>query len=1515
MTQLGGPAAINGFLYQMLHHIDLIASVHWSKRGPNTEQIILEPKDGGDALAEELDFLLVEQYKTRSDRTWSVSEVIEVLKNLRPTVKSHKNASRYRFVTNGKRGRLDELESFLDRIRLVQSPVELDSMTKRKFSNNRRMPDLEFFYHIESNTRSREIDVETNDSASIFHLLSNFEMEFNMSAERLTRRIDLKLRQYVPDLGTESCIRDRLVVKLMRHLSIGSVTLNREKIERMFCEVDLSPQRLNRLAKLDRTMGTLVVKRLEKLHYESNLDVRSAPTWPSDKPVLLIAGESGVGKTWQLGNLLQDCTDKGRIATVVTIPGNGKTLLDHAVQDIWQFGLVETTNKSIVALSHHLRELDYSTPELVIAVDDVRDSDTARYLISQDWTDLRMRLVLTVPNEVASSFQGENDVEVHTVNEFSVQELQQVLEMASHKWTDLPHDLKNILRKPILAGIFTSLERASFREFPQSEYEIFEQFWQRLNKKADPHDIGVVTVFADYLFTSASRTSISQQCWSRIGLTVDQLERLEATGWLRYEEGFISFAHDRLLNWALAKWLVNAYSKGELSITDLLDSLVKAVNHSSIIGPTRFGYVPMDTLWLFAKNGENRQFLAQLVVRLEKSQEFGSYGEQLYTHLLPTLGAYAVPIFLQRLCESNKEEEQTYRATLIGKGFIALASQSGVELQETLIDLLESRSEISRNVALQVLTQFPIKDSLQTIWALHQRRQTDSAKGNDSEPFEDDRSTFNALRSTIPLNPEWLRLKLTGEDVTSDCLSELIYLLKALDHTEAQDIWNEKKNLLMSYDPPVKPRSLLLCIARFSDHECLYFVLKHLSQSDDFSSGTAFYALTILDPICALKRINDVDPFQLYISRKWWLPRLLHKHPVPTRRRILELAQQDTKEFMRIRDIFHECPNQIGETILDFLLQTLKRELRESLEVQNGRTLIWLSVRLDFLNSITRPSLLGLLESANDSELENLLVEVTVNQLEESAESTQKREIDSVYRTLLIIGGEGFSTLLRCQLSSDSQKLRSISLRWAAVCNKPEIAPDVVNAVSLCNRGDNLNHQKQRFFSLATTILAQLDADEALVEVIETTGLNSVSVKLPWLRSDQKPMSKQITLNAKNILTTSAHTVDHIIPALIVASVSRDPDFIVPVRNTLRTSDPSGLVARYACIALNALNDTSDDFVIMACKLLKHEESARFALPAIVNAGEYGLVRIRRWLEFREASTYGPLEFVAIRCLYQKNATRLPAIEIAAKACLSSHALLDPPFEIAAESNNADLLDRIRQTAFDTDALNDQHCVRAIEGLVKFDIALARSAAVQAMQRIPVIRGFFRLLDALISKELIQSFIDTAITTNRSVLRQWIGRMLRRFDIDEISDQIIFYLKQGNSQQRKAAAETAGWIVGCRVTNTIDDLAINDSSDEVRQASLAAIYAHNDEMTVRDLLAKLALADSQDRWRLLMTILKTGDPYLLADPNDSLFVFKVLSNLPPAFKFYAQSVLSEEQHRKDGQDRSKDLRERVNKTD
>ena len=1474
MTQVGGSAAINGFLYQLLHHIDLITNVHVKNELFRAQKLVLEPLDGGDARAEECSFVRVEQYKTRANRTWSVADVIEVLRNLRQAVQEpHVDDALYRFVTNGRRGRFREFDGFLERIGAVSSIHDLDDETQRKFINGQTMSDQQFLHYIDSKTRSRTSkSSNTNELLTLLHLLSHFEMEFLVSYEHLHQRIDAKLRRYVPHRGAEKRIRERLIGVLMDELSSGELHLTQKEIYAMLRDVELSPERMCKLEALHRTMGALNANRLRGLNYDPELDVRSKPEWPSDKPVLLITGESGVGKTWQLGSLIRATANEDRVATLVPSPNLEEDLPSHAARDIWQTGLGETTDLTIMALSNHLKALDYDNRELVVAFDDIRDSGVARSLISEDWSALEMRLVLTVPSVVARSLSGESNVCVHEVKDFSFRELREVLSTASHAWDDIPYDLRKHLQKPILAGIFLRLEHTSFASSPQSEYEIYHQYWQRIAEKGVPYDDALVMDLAAHFFHT-KQIRLPRQSWRELELNPESVERLERVGWLRNDEGYVSFAHDRLLNWAVAKSLTRDYLAEQYSLDSLGDYLLSTVEGSVSNGATRLGYVPMDALWLLAHKQVETSVLTQLIGRLEESREFGSYGMVLYTDLLPTLGTQAVPILTRRLYELTQAGTRDFRSKLIAQGLSKLAHQDDIVLREPLLSLLESTSIDLQNAALTVFTTTPAHEAHERIWELHQKRAAKLHEESNASTHTDYQTTFEALKAAILQNPEWLSRRLRDSTIPAESLPSLAFQLHSLEGSYAHEIWFDTRDILIDRMPSTKPRGLLQCIARFKDAEKIDFVTQHLHESDDFASGAAIYALTVIDPMQVLERLSEFKVNHVFGFKNWWIPILLRNHLDLTRNRVLEYAQSDDRGFNRITDIFNAYPNQIDEPILRFLFLTLEQELDDELIQSIQQIPFWLDRRLEFLNQVTRPELLALFEEEKGGDLERKITDIACRLNESSTGNHKNRFLENARRFLLTIGGKGLSRLLRHQLTSNDPVLIASAMSWAVVCNEPRIDRDIVASLHQAHQEDGDGEAGQELETLqgvAMETAALLGADEVLVKMLEDFGARAMTSQLAFLRRHRGQLIKDLTSNAKRTLEQRDTDEDRILSALAVAWLSGDRDMIPLVRALLRDADPAGTTARYACIALDALGDASEEFLDLLVPMLNHGHSAEYALPALTIAGENGLQRIRRWLATRLPEHYDTVDIAAIRTLHGSPSTRETAVLAAVQACQQEHDPLDLPFDIAAESDDARVRKRISDVAFDPNRLNSLDRVQAIEGLAKFDIESAVLAARDAIRNEPIHDELFTLLVAIDPKRGIQTLVETAISTPRSTLRKCIGRALRRIDSEEVYDHLSTYLTNGSKTERLRAAEIARWLTDTRIKVALKNAIETESEIEVKLAILRVVNAHEHDVVIKKLIQLFAEADIDRKWRFLVKITESGNPHMLSNPSDEL---------------------------------------------
>ena len=1037
MTQAGGPAAINGFLYQILHHIEWIASVRLEGADQEAKNalLVLEPRNGGDAQAETPDQYLVEQYKTRANGTWALTDVETILRDLRKAVPSSLPANaHYRFVTDGRAGRLSVFKAFLDALKSAEGPDYLNNDEKRKFRNGLTVTNREFFDHIVKETRSGDPQQHAKERAVVFHLLSHFEMEFCVTGSDLIEKIEGVLCSYVADLGDERGVRDRLVGLLMERLSKGEIQLYSAGLGGLLREAGLSIERLRNLRRLPETMAKLSRDRLGRIGYRHEKDVREVPCWPEGKPVLLITGESGAGKTWQLGK----CVETHRTATLVLGAKTTEDILTRAAHDIWQEGLGETSEKSLPAVSNFLRELAPNTPIplLTVAVDDIQDVDVARDLIQRDWMRWRIRLILAVPDTVARALEHtySETIHVHRIGDFSINELDALLKQHGQRWVDLPSDLKKLLCKPILAGLFLELPYTSFQDAPCSEYEIFEKFWQKIADRCRPGDEGIVTALAAHMHEGKSYP-LPRLEWQGVELTDESLARLQSAGWLRSpEDGEVEFVHDRLLNWAVAKSLARKFQRRKLSVDDLYDTLIVKSNEQGGRLSQRLGYVLMDTFWLLAAEDTGHRALVQLVAKMD------DYTFENCIHLLPTLGQRSVPILLELLNGITSDSSCGYKVSLIRKALVNLARQEKIELGDEITALLNTSYRFQQSVAIAVLEAVPDPRHLDRLWELHQQYREARDNNTDGYKIRDYQASFAALRAGIKKRPEWLRNRILDADKNREQISELGYLLSGLEHPDAPAIWQDMSDVLMSNISQNKPLSLINCIARFGDHEKIDFVIEHLSCSEDFADMAALEALTIIAPQEAVDRLIEVKANSRYLNRNQWLPPLLRIHPEQTRQRILKLAQSAPRGYWLIAEIFWERPDELDEVMLRFVLRTLETDLRD---LREDFTEEPSNKPLEFLGRIACPKLLKILQAEADGELERLIVEVAFSRL-----YTNNNTFDSIRenarRILVLIGGQGITTLINRELASEHFRVRHRGLKWAFVradaCTRERLA-------------------------------------------------------------------------------------------------------------------------------------------------------------------------------------------------------------------------------------------------------------------------------------------------------------------------------------------------------------------------------------------------------------------------------------------------------------------------------------------
>ena len=1425
-----------------------------------------------------------------------------VLRDLRKAVPDElPEFARYRFVTNGHPGRLAELTEFIARLKGVESPDELDNTTTREFSGVLRLTDRAFLDYLAKTTRIGAAgNVTPEERALVFHLARRFELEVGVGLEYVAADIETRLRPCVENLSDVVGVRKRLVGELMERLGQGETKLDRSGLNTMLLEAGVSPARLRKVGELAETLAAGRRRGSKYIRYRGEDDVRDAPRWGGNKPVLLIAGESGAGKSWQLASLAEAMTGDGEPVVFVRGTGSAEDILTRAAREIWQVGLGETSDKTLQGVSNFLREKTFQLqpPRFTVAVDDVGDATVARDLIRKDWTSLGASLVMTVPPAVVGSLgsSDRNDISLHRIDDFSIEELDTLLKKYGHRWSGLPEDLKRLLRKPVLAGLFLDLGVSSFQNAPQSEYEIFQAFWDRIDEKCSVGDKGIVTALADCVIEGA-RYPLLREHWPTIALDNKSLAALESGGWLSCSElGDVEFSHDRLLNWAVAQSICRRFLNNQLTVDGLFALMTGGEDEDGTDALRRFGYVPMDTLWLLSADDSQRSVLAQLVEKMEGHRAFGGEGRYLYSKLLPTLGERAVSVLLQRLRMIIESSGGDYRVGLIGEGFATLAKRESVDVRPAIESLLRSQSWHAQSVAVTMLRVVPDPKHMDRLWELHHQRLHARDHGPDRRLERGYQTTFAALRAGVARCPDWLRGRIREADPTREQVSELGYLLSGLDGPDADGIWHEVRDVLMEKVPDNNPRCLLQCIARFSDHEKKSFVVEHLSHQGDIVSAVAMAALAVLDPGEAIGRICHVDDDQR-LFRGEWLPLLLKNDPERTRAQLRELAEAGSEGQRLIEDYFEKTPADLDGETLDLVLRIREEQFREHLDAITTKDLPWPLFPLRFLGRMCRPCTVRRLNDEAGGALEAAIVVLACSRLRGNSR-VQDHILEAARRALVLIGGSGFSDLINRELESEHFWVRHGGLNWARVRGNAgtiERLAAIAQRPIPCDSAGKPDGDAWQEFYHATVALAVLGADEILVGILSSSGFVDVPLPLADCRAHRGPMPKSLTADAVQAMQNPDTPDERLLGALAVAWLSDDADLIPDVRSVLDRVEPESKAALHACIALQGLGDTSPEFARAAEGLAFTREHRREGLKVLIGLGAVGVEGLKRWL--REAGDGDRLNeggFV-IRALHSMEEGRDDAIEAAADLCRSKRMFLRPLYEIAAESSDRLVREKVLEAAFTESAVVVQAPLDAIRGLAKFDAARAAEAVEAGLSNHPKIeRELCRLLVQLESERAAEKLIGAAVAVERESLSDAVGRVLRLVNKSVVVDAIVNRLR-GTESERLTACRIAGWLPFPRVAEALEAVVESDGSISVRRAALDALYRHREETAVQGLFSEFAAEGCEARrWAFFVPILERADPHLLCNREDPLWLGHILTeDVPYAFEHHARGVIEQ----------------------
>ena len=1012
MSSSGGSAAINGFLYQILANLGNISKFHLSfVRDKNTEDIesarlILEPKGGGgDARYEYGGIRIVEQYKTRSgNRKWSLDDLIhDVLPDLFRAVDAKRldEKCKFRFVTNGRFGRLVHFERFLQTFSSQKVPTNpisaLDDKNVSKFFNNDSCTARELFLRIAVAIKPKDgsTDMITHYQ-KLWHLFANFEMEYEISASDFKRGIDEFLIQVVDAREDVESKRRELCTIIMELSAEGDVDCTPQDI---FQRAGLDAIPLSNLSHLKQKLRECMEEVFRKKGYDPKMDVRSAPGWPEEYPILLLAGESGQGKTWQLFRLANDLQKNGNSVVIVSSSGDAEKTLQEASDSVWLDCLSHDHPiylRRLTAKYQKIHDLPDS-PWLTICIDNVQDLQEIQFLVDQPWEKWKIKLALTIPLEYGKRIAHRQPKECTSIDvkDFTPYELLVFWGRNNYKWGRIPEDVIEILCRPLLASIYCKI--ATEAEWtPLSAYELYETYWETMIYKNGEHpdDMNIFLRAAGSLLEKNAKYPWDYSQREQVCLKEEISQRLEKIGLLRrLGRNDIEVWHDRILNWAVAEWLIEQQRTGKMQLSELQNILLQMLFKEKIFAEKRLRYVPMDYLWLACNPSNNVD--KNVVPILEK--------------------------MLKSIVFQTKVSQANIPSPILGsitQEIIKIVTRAPNLVKDLAIKFIQEQDKNMQELGMKILQEFPDPRALDILWAIHKEHFNalqDSPAQKDYSNYE---VSHKALKTCVQFDLSWLLKKIQEADPVTEAVSELGWLVaNIVDSSEARNIWNQTKELLFEKVQSHKLRSLIRCIGRFKDTTKIDKLRSWLTCKNDHVNMAAFRVLCQLAPDKALTYIEILDINEAVLCRTWWIPELFLRVPQQTRQMFISIAKKHENACLYLSSIYLDFENFIDTETLNVFLESLESKLSEQIEqiLTSDKCPPWFYRALTFITHIHRLELLQVIQKRANTPLESLLSRIAPKYLRDYS------VFERIYKVLCKTCGQGLTDVTNRELESEER--------------------------------------------------------------------------------------------------------------------------------------------------------------------------------------------------------------------------------------------------------------------------------------------------------------------------------------------------------------------------------------------------------------------------------------------------------------------------------------------------------------
>jgi HEAT repeat protein len=1198
--------------------------------------------------------------------------------------------------------------------------------------------------------------------------------------------------------------------------------------------------------------------------------VRQRPVWPENQRFLILSGESGQGKTWQISRLAVDwaAQEKGPLVILLESRGEAERDLQKASDLLYMEAIGHDRSIPLERLAARWREIHGETdqPWLVICVDGVQGVREAQALIKDfDWGHWGIHLAMSVPTDVGTALVGERQVHMLVMRNFTLSELRAYLRRNGYAWEAVPHDVRDTLRQPLLARLYTTIGSGPEWEHTR-EYDLYERYWRRLQEVREqsehPEDFVRLKRLALTLLDTEPHYPWTWEQLENAGVTGEVRLRLERAGWwIRNDEG-VEVWHDRLLSWAVAEAIAERGS-GEVLAARLITCL-----NSNIPKIRRIlGYVPMDVLWLLSDHPARQGLVPGLITRLEQDDAFGYW--DLYGKLLPTLGHRVVPGLLQRLRNAPTDASFHFVQQVV-KTLSSILAEDG-SVRDILPGLLEEDGNV-REAAVELLAHYPSPTAIEPLWEIHKKNSLALEESDELKNYMARKHSFSALRACLDLSPDWLRSKIREADPNADPNWELAYLLANLKHPSARSIWMEVKGELFRKVPPEKLRSLVTCIRIFDDHGEVPRLESWLSIETDWIGDHAFRAIAWVEPDRAIALLPDLRLKNLSNSHAGsWPVGLLGRQPDGTRKALRERMVSAGSDFWKVADLYNWYEEQIDRETLGLLLDQLASDVANlSGQPEEAWNPLWRPLRL--LSQIHRLDLLHVFEKRAGTDLDRRLGELGAAWID----SPGQHDLEELRLVLLKIGGEGFRHLVRAGLASKDSSRRREALAWG-MAYPTELAATAPREA---------------------WVLASLGEDRAVVEeVLAWKGeIDKRWLTNLWrLRRWKQPMNDSDIALALEALASG--DVKRRLRGLSVVSISGRVDLLACLpewlggAEELETTD----LRRLDDLAGFLIHRLAQDNPAGVQRIAQTLDPGHFPGTFVELLGKPGAEDLPERLErhlLAGLDCFGEVGMelaLSLRRFKELDASVLQAVWNHGK---DDHGWNREVFwATVARLDIEEVHEEVWKISLDRDFMDERREGIAALRLIDLDAAFetaARHLSGSGKER----TEFVWLLMDLDANRAVPLLIEQAAREPQTEILWAIARALRQAE-PEVETELRARLGSSDFRVRTSAAHLAGWQRSGFLRAELQRLAESDPDRDVQWECLWALNRQYREYCVIELMDAFHSVEGITRWSYLEAILELGDPRLLVTEKDSLWLGRILTPELGSLEVHANSRLQQ----------------------